>query len=917
MKQTIKRIRVYDIFFIIILFFFAIFAEYNEIFSLLEDQTIFFRHGLRSAFGDPKKMSFPYDKIIIIKLDDDFFKEYGQSPLKRSDLAKIIENLTMLRAKVICVDMLFDLPNSYGEDAILADALREGETVMASQAEFDKDNRFTEINYPTPIIKEATSSGYANIISPSHMVTFLSRLRIYPEIISSKDGWPLSVQAASRYFGVKPQLSDHCLILGDTVIELDHNYDLYIDFSTIPDGYKFIHELAGISARYFFDMPGPLNEKNKDEIKELRQWVKDKIVIIGEITSSSTDWFDTPVGIVYGPELIADTISTLIKGGPLQPASFPVEIIISFLLLSCVVLIINFIPSPRLQVLGAGVLFAGFIFSASVLYIYQGLVISMIYNLIAGFTGYFTLSLSSYFRERKLRIAEKKKKEQAQRKRRIAEEASKAKSELLANMSHEIRTPMNAILGFAEILDEDLKNENLRQYVTGIRSSGKSLLALINDILDLSKIEVGKFKLEYNPVNLKALFKEMESIFLKKINDKGLCLSIEIDNKIPPALLLDENRLRQVMINIIGNAIKFTESGFIRLIVHTSQIDYEKERLTLMFSVEDTGIGISEDQKDIIFDAFEQQAGQSFSKFGGTGLGLSITKRLVELMGGEISVDSTLGVGSVFHVTLKNVKITTHEYRSDEEPPIAIDKIEFEKATILVAEDLKINRDLIRGFLKDYNMDIIEAVNGQEAISLAKEYYPDLILMDIKMPVMDGYEATRAIRDDNELKDIPVIAITASPVNNSKHIFDAHIAKPVSKSRLIEILSGFLKCSIKLYEPPPGNNTYYENEDNKTNDLENASFLLKVLENELTNHWQDMCEVLVIDTIENFGKRMEKLGHTHNYPLLSKYGERLLYQAGMIDIEGMIVTLNQFPEIVEILRSLLRSQSKDDKQYLS
>ncbi len=912
MKQTSKRIRINDIFLIILLFFFAVFAEYNEIFSVLEDQTIFFRHGLRSAFGDPKEMSFPYDKIIIIKLDDDFFKEYGQSPLKRSDLAKIIENLTRLGAKVICVDMLFDLPSSYGEDVILANALREGEIVIASQAKFDKSNKFTEINYPTPIIKEATSSGYANIISPSHMVTFLSRLRIYPEIISSKDGWPISVQAAAKYLGVNPILSDHRLILGDIVINLDHNYDLYIDFSTIPEGYRFIHELAGISARYFFDMPQPLNE-----IKELSEWVKGRIVIIGEITSCSTDWFDTPVGIVYGPELIADTISTLIKGAPLQPASFPVEIMINLLLLSGVVLIINFMPSPRLQVVGAGALFAGFIFLASILYIYKGVVVSMIYNLIAGFTSYFTLSLSSYFRERKLRIAEKKRKEQAERKRKIAEEASKAKSELLANMSHEIRTPMNAILGFAEILDEDLKNESLRQYVTGIRSSGKSLLALINDILDLSKIEAGKFELEYRPVNPQALFKEMELIFSKKINEKGLCFSIDIDKKIPSALLLDENRLRQIMINIIGNAIKFTESGFIRLVARSSDIDYEKEQLTFIFSVEDTGIGIAEDQKDIIFNAFEQQAGQSFSKFGGTGLGLSITKRLVELMGGTISVDSTLGVGSVFHVILKNVKITTPANKADEDSLIAVDKIEFEKAILLVADDIKDNRDLVREYLKNYNIDIIEAINGKEAITLAKEYYPDLILMDIKMPVMDGYEATRAIKQDNGLKDIPVVAATASPVDNSDHIFDAHIVKPISKIKLIEILSGFLKGRTKLDESLCDNDMFCKDEHNETNNLENVSFLLKLLENELANHWKDMCEVLMIDTIEKFGQRMEKLGRTHNYSVLSEYGTRLLYQAGMIDIEGMIATLNQFPEIVEQLRSLLDSQAEAGSQYLA
>lgn len=389
--------------------------------------------------------------------------------------------------------------------------------------------------------------------------------------------------------------------------------------------------------------------------------------------------------------------------------------------------------------------------------------------------------------------------QEAERLARKADEANQAKSIFLANMSHEIRTPMNAVMGYTELLSAAVTDKKQKAYLSSIRAGSRALLTLINDILDLSKVEAGKLHIEYRPILLSPLFEELRKIFSAKIESKQLAFSIELSETVPSAVLLDETRIRQVLFNLVGNAIKFTHDGAISVRANAIP-SAETGNVDLVISVEDTGIGIPDDQQERIFRAFEQQEGQSTRDYGGTGLGLAISKKLVEMMGGELSLNSQVGEGSCFKVSLFNVEVVNASELPDAGLP-DISQYRFKPAKILVADDVALNRELVKDLLEDTHFVVKEAGNGQQAISIAERWKPDLILMDIRMPVMDGYEATSTMKQQENTQHIPIVALTASVMSKDEHKiqdagFDGYLKKPISQSELFAELAIFLPHTV-------------------------------------------------------------------------------------------------------------------------
>ncbi|MGC9524799.1 MAG: PAS domain S-box protein [Limnospira sp.] len=493
-----------------------------------------------------------------------------------------------------------------------------------------------------------------------------------------------------------------------------------------------------------------------------------------------------------------------------------------------------------------------------------------------------------------------------------AEAANHAKSEFLANMSHEIRTPMNAILGFCELLENLVQEPLQRSYLQSIASSGRTLLALINDILDLSKIEAGKFQLHYEAVDLRQILTEVEQIFSQKAAQKNLSLATEVSRDVPTCISFDEVRLRQILFNVVGNAFKFTARGGIKISMRRRPSEtLSPAGVCLEIAVEDTGIGIAPEQQDDIFDAFRQSEGQSNRKYGGTGLGLAITKRLTEILGGRIELQSELGRGSRFTFIFPQVRTLDSAFLPDQlEFNSQKSLADFAPMTILVVDDVASNRELIRGYFARTQHTILMADNGSEAIAIARSHHPELILLDWRMPNMDGQQVASVLKTDPTTQDIPIVILTASAFLQEQQqwrsLYDGFLRKPVSRAQLVADLE-------KLFPTPEGDTSGADDTlKGAISGLEispksawvpeRIPELLEKLRQEEETTWTELCQTLIWGEIHQFVDRLEAWGNQYQCSQLLEYADRLKTEQAEFDVDGLQRTVELFPEVIESIQ---------------
>jgi signal transduction histidine kinase/DNA-binding response OmpR family regulator len=492
-----------------------------------------------------------------------------------------------------------------------------------------------------------------------------------------------------------------------------------------------------------------------------------------------------------------------------------------------------------------------------------------------------------------------------------AEQSVREKSAFLANMSHEIRSPMNAILGFSELLEPDGLTPKQAQYVRAIRDSGAALLHLINDILDLSKLEAGKLELHPEPTDMRDSCEFLRTVFGQQAVTKSLQLQFALAPNLPRALLLDRLRLRQVLVNLLSNALKFTEHGFVRTRVSwDSQPDGRSG--TLLIDVEDSGIGIPAGQLEAVFRPFVQANSQRRAEKEGTGIGLTIVKRLTELMGGSLALESKVGLGTSFHLRFATVPVSGRLPVGDHaESSRTVDFNDFAPATLLVVDDNQANRALMAGIFENSHHRVLFANNGQEALACLEQTKPDVILLDIRMPVMDGRTTLAEIRKQASLASLPVIAVTASSKTGEElelqRQFNGYIRKPFSRQTLFLALAQFLQR--------PSSEGGLKSQDTlepleripspQPEQIAQWQELAHELRRRQTLDWPTLTASLAVNETRGFAHQLLALGQAAHCAPLTSYAASLTAFADAYAIGQMESHLAAFPGLVEAIEAAL------------
>jgi signal transduction histidine kinase/CheY-like chemotaxis protein len=477
---------------------------------------------------------------------------------------------------------------------------------------------------------------------------------------------------------------------------------------------------------------------------------------------------------------------------------------------------------------------------------------------------------------------------------RRAEQADREKSIFLATMSHEIRTPMNAILGFGELLAGEADSDKERRYAQSIVRSGHSLLQIINDILDLSKIEAGMMEINPTATDVRELAAFVQQLFNTQAYSKGVGMHVEISDDVPHSLLLDSTRLRQVLINLAGNAFKFTEEGSVTVRFSGHREDDARPMYHLAVEVIDTGFGIPPERLTEIFKPFVQAKVKRDAENHGTGLGLAIVRRLTDLMRGTVSVQSEVGKGSTFRLDLPRVEVSARlpQAAVPEEP--AVDFNDLTPAEILVVDDNPVNRELVRGFFENTHHQLREASDGREALEALRERRPDVVLMDIRMPIMDGREALRALRESKDLDPLPVIAVTASSLvgeeSSLRQSFDGFVRKPFSRAQLFRELAQFIPRQKKHSDSEP--------EMREVQPTPAWRQLIEKLHDMEASTWPAVRDGMVISEVSAFAGRLRDLALKYACPPLELYASDLTSQCQSFSPGRLDKLMEAFPGVI-------------------
>jgi len=478
-------------------------------------------------------------------------------------------------------------------------------------------------------------------------------------------------------------------------------------------------------------------------------------------------------------------------------------------------------------------------------------------------------------------------------------------AELFTSMSHEIRTPLSAIIGYSELLAPLAESPRIQQYASSIIAAGRSLINIINSIHDLVRLESGQVELIEGSVNIADLMAEVDSMFCEEAERKGLEFWVQVDAEVPPVILSDEARIREILINLVSNAIKFTNHGSVGVrlsLGHSSQ----QGLINLLITVEDTGVGIDCENPEQIFDPLYRRKFEN--KFGGTGLGLAICRRLVELLNGTIKVKTELKKGTRFDIILREVKIPERSKKRLSADAQNKGILRFSGQKIMVADDTASNRELIAEAMKNAGLEVICASDGNEAVELAKKELPELIFMDLRMPQKDGVCAARELRCVTGLASVPIIAVTATnsfaELEELKGLFDGFIIKPVSLLRLFSEVGKFLS-HVTMAEPVK--EVEYRLPPEAFEQLSNPWKLCEVVSKEFMNGFSRTDNAILIDEMAELAERVRHVSIEHSFNILTLESEALIGSLQSYDITAIKKSRGR---ILTIFNQLLKVYSR-------